>query len=108
MPLTGKPDGMDIGAIRQIEARNPVIAGGQADPGGHILRRLFDGIAKITLSNSIIASIEMLDPEAKRLVGSVVFDVVGVLQFGGRGWAYVGGDDSHGISCRITTGERKH
>ena len=37
-----------------------------------------------------LAPIEVLDSHAQRLVGAVVFDVVGVLQFGRRGWAYVG------------------
>ena len=34
-----------------------------------------------------MAPIEVLDSHAQGLVGAVVLDVVGVLQFGGRGWA---------------------
>ena len=86
--LPHKPDGVDIGAVREIETGNPIVTRGQSNPGGGILGGLFGGVAEITFGDAEIAAIEMLDSHAQGLVGAVIFNVEGLLHRGRRGWAF--------------------
>src|SRR5215831_2558562 len=91
--LSHKSDGVNIGAIGEIEACKTVIGRRQADPGGGILRGLFGGVAEVTFGDAEIAPIEVLDPHAQGLVGAVILDVVGVLHLSRRRWTI--GDNRH-------------
>src|SRR6266566_7411442 len=86
--LSNEPDGVNIGAVSEIETGNPIVTCRQSNPGGGVFRSLFGGVAEVTLGDAEIAAIEVLDAQAQGLVGAVIFDVQGLLHRGRRGWAF--------------------
>jgi hypothetical protein len=52
----------------EIEPSDSIVGGGQPDPGGDVPRGLLHRITEISLSNPVMAAIEMLESEMERLV----------------------------------------
>ncbi len=73
--------------VREIKSPQSIVARRQTDPGGYVLRRIFDGVLEILLREAEVAFVESLDAESDRFIRAVVFDVARVLsgqRIGGR------------------------
>ena len=61
-------DRLVVGAVGEIEAAQPVIGGGEPDPGFEIARMLLDGAAEVLFGQAEIGGAELLLAEAEIVV----------------------------------------
>ena len=61
--FAGRFDRLRVGLIGQIEPSQPVIAGGEPDPGLGILRSLLDRVTEVTVRYPVGALVEMLQAD---------------------------------------------
>ncbi len=77
--LAGQPDRHAVRTVGKVEAGEAIIAGRQPHPGRDILGRFFRGVAEVTLGQSIVPAVEMLDSQLEGFVRRIIFDVRGLL-----------------------------
>src|SRR6478752_1126787 len=81
-----QPDRLQISLVGKIKATQPIIARCEPNPGGDVLRGLFDRILEIALGKSETSAIELLQPHPNRFIGRIIFDVGRLLHGVWTGW----------------------